>query len=259
MSISDAERQFYEQVMAGVITNPPQNYSMNDLAYAFYLAVLDGTIILGGGGGGGGSVNTVNGVAPVGGNVTLTKANLSLGNVDNTADTAKPVSTAQNTAINAAVAAVTAASIGAVPTSRQVNLKALSADVTLAATDVGAVPHVGSAATVRAYTVSTTGVDQTTPVVGTATANTIASRDSSGRIVAADGDGSTAGQLVTQNALAGVTAGLVPTSRTVAGKALTANVSIAPTDIGAAQAIRVITDGSAVPGGSPAGLVARLV
>lgn len=40
------------------------------------------------------------------------KADVGLGNVDNTADTAKPVSTAQTTAINAAVATVTKTSLG---------------------------------------------------------------------------------------------------------------------------------------------------
>lgn len=47
----------------------------------------------------------------------------------------------------AAVAAPTAASIGAVPTSRKVNGKALSSDVTLSAADVGALPTSGGTLT----------------------------------------------------------------------------------------------------------------
>lgn len=50
---------------------------------------------------GSGTVKKVNGVDPDGsGAVTLTKANLSLGNVDNTSDANKPVSTAQQTALD---------------------------------------------------------------------------------------------------------------------------------------------------------------
>lgn len=48
----------------------------------------------------GAQVNTVTSVAGKTGVVTLVKADVGLGNVDNTADTAKPVSTAQQTALN---------------------------------------------------------------------------------------------------------------------------------------------------------------
>ena len=82
-----------------------------------------------------------------------------LGNVDNTSDMDKPVSTAQAEAIAKAVAesgsssqgnldahinnksnphGVTAAQSGAVPITRKVNGKALSSDITLSAADVGA-------------------------------------------------------------------------------------------------------------------------
>lgn len=50
ITINDAERAFYEEALAGVVTNP-QRFSLNDLQYAYYLAVLDGTISGGGGGG----------------------------------------------------------------------------------------------------------------------------------------------------------------------------------------------------------------
>lgn len=59
-------------------------------------------------------------------NITLDKLDVGLSNVDNTSDVNKPVSTAQQTAIN-----------GRVPTTRTVAGKALSADVTLAKADVG--------------------------------------------------------------------------------------------------------------------------
>lgn len=57
----------------------------------------------------------------------VTKAQVGLGNVDNTSDANKPVSTATQTALD-----------GKVPTTRKVNGKALSADITLSNTDVGA-------------------------------------------------------------------------------------------------------------------------
>lgn len=59
------------------------------------------------------------------GNVNITKANVGLGNVDNTSDLDKPLSTAQRTALN-----------GKVPTTRKVNDKALSADITLTPEDI---------------------------------------------------------------------------------------------------------------------------
>lgn len=56
----------------------------------------------GGGGGGSGTVTSVNGQSPVAGNVTLNKGHLGLGNVENTSDQNKPVSSAQQQAIDAA-------------------------------------------------------------------------------------------------------------------------------------------------------------
>lgn len=78
----------------------------------------------GSGGGGGGAVDSVNGRT---GAVVLSKTDVSLANVDNTADAAKPVSTAQATALalkaplasptfTGTVAGVTAAMVGADPT-----------------------------------------------------------------------------------------------------------------------------------------------
>lgn len=71
------------------------------------------------------TTRTVNGHA-LSANVAVTKTDVGLGNVDNTSDANKPVSTATKTALD-----------GKVPTSRKVNGKALTADITLSATDVG--------------------------------------------------------------------------------------------------------------------------
>lgn len=61
-------------------------------------------------------------------NITLTKADIGLGNVDNTSDVNKPISTATQTALNTKV-----------PTSRTINGKALTSNITLNAADVGAI------------------------------------------------------------------------------------------------------------------------
>jgi hypothetical protein len=102
----------------------------------------------------------------------VTKAQVGLGNADNTKDADKPISTATQAALDgksntnhnhagvyqpagdyltaeadptvpawakaASKPAYTASEVGAVPTTRKVNGKALSADVTLSAADVGA-------------------------------------------------------------------------------------------------------------------------
>ncbi len=68
---------------------------------------------------------TVNG-HNLGSNVTVTKGDVGLGSVDNTADTAKPVSTAQQTALDLKADKATT-----------VNGHALSANVTVTASDVG--------------------------------------------------------------------------------------------------------------------------
>jgi hypothetical protein len=77
-----------------------------------------------GGGGGGGAVSSVAGRT---GAVTLTKTDVSLGNVDNTADASKPISTAQAT-VNAAKADLVG---GLVPTS-QIPALALNTSFTVA-------------------------------------------------------------------------------------------------------------------------------
>ena len=73
----------------------------------------------------------------------VTKAQVGLGNVDNTSDANKPVSTATQTALN-----------GKVPTTRTVNGKALSEDITLSAVDIGAAEstHNHSASNITAGT-----------------------------------------------------------------------------------------------------------
>lgn len=61
-------------------------------------------------------------------NITLTKADIGLGNVDNTSDVDKPISTATQAALDTKV-----------PTSRTINGKALTSNITLNAANVGAI------------------------------------------------------------------------------------------------------------------------
>lgn len=72
---------------------------------------------------------------PLSADVTLVKGDVGLGNVDNTSDANKPVSTAVSNALG--LKADTSALSGYVPTTRTVANKALSANVTLVKGDVG--------------------------------------------------------------------------------------------------------------------------
>lgn len=60
----------------------------------------------------------------------VTKTQVGLGNVDNTSDLNKPISTATQSALD-----------GKVPTSRTINGKALTSNITLTSSDVGALPN----------------------------------------------------------------------------------------------------------------------
>lgn len=89
------------------------------------------------------TARTVNGHA-LSANVTVTKADVGLGNVENTTDADKPISTATQTALNSKV-----------PTTRKINNKPLSADISLTASDVGALPS--TAVAVPAFTAEDNG------------------------------------------------------------------------------------------------------
>lgn len=92
-----------------------------------------------GGGGGGGAVNSVAGRT---GTVTLVKADVGLGSVDNTSDASKPVSAAQAAALALKASTgdldnVFAIANAAVPASRTVAGKPLSSNIALVKADVG--------------------------------------------------------------------------------------------------------------------------
>lgn len=143
------------------------------------------------GGGAQAAQPAVTSVAGRTGAVVVTKADVGLSSVDNTSDANKPVSAATQTALDAKQAAL---GFTAVPTTRTVAGKALSADVSIAKADVG----LGN-------------VDNTS-------------------------DASKPVSTATQTALNGKQASLgftpVANSRTVAGKALTADVVLVKADVG---------------------------
>jgi len=125
---------------------------------------------------------------------------------------------------------------GYVPTSRTVNSKALTSDITLTASDVGAAAsdhthsgyaasshsHVGSEVTLTGYTKASAAAD----VAATDTVNqaigklqkTLDGKQAAGSYAAADHSHS----------------GYVPTSRTVNSKALTSDITLSASDVGAA-------------------------
>ena len=126
----------------------------------------------------------------------VTKAQVGLGNVDNTADADKPLSTLQSQAMDTKLAAY-------VPITRTVNRKTLDTNITLDASDVGALPedtHIPDDVTVD------------DALSGTST-NPVQNK-------------------VVKTALDGK----VPTSRKVNGKELSQDISLAAADVGAQPA-----------------------
>lgn len=105
-----------------------------------------------------------------------------------------------------------ASDVGAVPTSRTINSKALTGNITLSAADVGAVPV---ARTVNNKALSSNITLSAADVSAVPTTRTVNSKALSADISLTASD-----------------VGAVPTSRTVNGKALSANVTLASSDIG---------------------------
>lgn len=106
---SQQQNDVYDQLPSNSVGN--DNEICFVLSTASYYQKVQGKWTLALALGGGGAVASVAGKT---GAVTLVPADVSLGNVNNTADASKPVSTAQA----AAIAAVTVASIGAIAASR---------------------------------------------------------------------------------------------------------------------------------------------
>ena len=116
----------------------------------------------------------------------------------------------------------TASEVGAVPTSRKVNGKALSSDITLSASDVGLgnVGNFKAVSTVASQGLTTTEKSNARANIGAGTSSlTIGTTAST---AAAGNHTHTAANV-----------GAVPTSRKVNGKALSADITLSASDVGA--------------------------
>lgn len=127
--------------------------------------------------------------------------------------------TINNKALSADIS-LTPDDVGAVPTTRTVNNKALSADITLTADDVGALPDTTIIPVVNNAKLT---IQKNGATVGTFTANS--STDATANIVVP----TTASDI-----------DAVPTSRTVNGHALSANVAVTKSDVGLANGVNIV-------------------
>lgn len=127
-----------------------------------------------------------------------------------------------------------ASDIGAVPSSRTVNSKALSADIVLSAGDVGAVP---TTRTVNNKALSSNISLTATDVGAVPTTTTINDKALSGNIVlnAADVGARSSSWLPTSSEI-----DAVPKTRTINSKVLSANVSLTASDVGAVPTTRTV-------------------
>ena len=127
---------------------------------------------------------------------------------------------------------ITAANVGAVPTSRTVNSKALSSDITLSASDVGAV------STSDKYTRSSAGhldwsnqTDGDAKVIAKSALAYWNGRYNANASNLAYCSKGAFGDLAVKNSLAASDVGAVPTTRKVNGKALSSDITLKATDL----------------------------
>ena len=136
----------------------------------------------------------------------------------------------------------TAANVGAVPTSRTVNGKALSANITLTASDVSARPSswMPSASDVGLGNVGNFKAVSTVASQGLTDTEKSNARANIGAGTSSLTIGTTASTAAAGNHThTAANVGAVPTSRTVNGKALSANITLAASDVGAATMAEV--------------------
>lgn len=138
-----------------------------------------------------------------------------------------------------------ASDVGAVPTSRTINSKALTGNITLSAADVGAVPvsrTVNSKALSSNITLNYAdvgAVPSTREVNGKALSDDITITASD--IGAVPTSRKVAGKALTSDiTLEAADVGAVPTSRTINSKALSSNIILSPADIGAVPRTRTV-------------------
>lgn len=138
---------------------------------------------------------------------------------------------------------LTCANIGAVPTTRTVNSKALSSDITLSAADVSAVP---TTRTVNSKALSSNITLTAADVSAVPTTRTVNSKALSSNITLGYSDvGAAASSHSHSN--------YVPTTRTVNSKALSSNITLSASDVGAAASSH--THGDITNAGAPSSQV----
>ena len=154
----------------------------------------------------------------------LVKGDVGLGNADNTADTAKPVSTAQQTALDLKAPLASPTFTGTVTLPSGTVTSTMIVDDTIVNADINA-----SAAIVdtKLATISTAGKvsNSATTATDANTASAIVARDASGNFTAGTVTAALTGNASTATTLA--------TARNIAGQSFngSANISIAPTDL----------------------------
>lgn len=159
-------------------------------------------------------------------------------------DTYVPNTTKVNGKALSADVTLTAGDIGAVPTTRTVNNKALSADISLTASDVGALPTTGGTLT-GDLKVGSASIGKNGYVVGTWLQATAANHltTAATKIAVQDINGwiyhRTASEILSD-------IGAVPTSRTINGKALTTDITLTSTDLGMGDTSNIIYGEDAV-------------
>lgn len=138
---------------------------------------------------------------------------------------------------------LTCANIGAVPTTRTVNSKALSSNITLSAADVSAVP---TTRTVNSKALSSNITLGYSDVGAAASSHTHSNYVPTSRTVNS--------KALTSNITLGASdVGAVPTSRTVNGKALSSNITLSASDVSAATSSH--THGDITNAGAPSSQV----
>ena len=143
---------------------------------------------------------------------------------------------------NASIASEALANLGAVPTTRTVNNKALSSDITLTASDVGAAAsnHTHTAADVGAVPATRTINSKALSSDVTLSASDIGAAESSHNHSVSDITSGTlpisrGGTNATTASAALTSLGAVPTTRTVNNKALSSDITLSASDVSAAS------------------------
>lgn len=194
---------------------------------------------------------------PLSANVTLAKADVGLANVDNTADAAKPISTAQ-----AAALAAKADLVGGVIPTAQIPAIAISEYLGTVNSEAALLALVGQKGdwAIRSDNSTTWVISGDTPAQIASWTQIQTPTGGGGAVTTVNGQ---SGVVVLDAAAVGAATAAqgtkadaaVPSTRTVAGKPLSGNITLVPADIGAATAAQGGKADTAVQPAGIAGMV----